>query len=114
MKYRVTLAGKKFSDMDRNVKIIAVSAKNAKAIAKMRYKLEPFQAVRLGSEPSTVQTMNELKADFIQALDAGNKELAQRHEKTFYSIMVHLKSEMDVVAYNMAIKELPTLPPLGN
>ena len=113
MQYRVTLAGKKFSDADRQIKVVAVSAVNAKQIAKMRYKLEPLQAVRLDKAPSTVQTMNELREEFIQAKDEGNKELASRAQKTFYSIMASLQAEMDVVAFNMAKKHLPDLPPMG-
>ncbi len=79
----------------------------------MRYKREPLQAVRLGTQPSTVQTMEEMRNDFITAKDEGNNELAKRTEKAFYSTLAHLKDEMDVVAYNMAIKHLPDLPPLG-
>lgn len=114
MKYRVTLSAKKISDPDRIVKLIAVSAENAKEIANMRYKkYEATEAVRLGKDPSTVKTMESIKDDFVSAMDEGNKELAIRHEKAFYSTLAGLQSEMDVVAFQMAKKHLPELPPLG-
>jgi hypothetical protein len=114
MKYRVTIAGKSISDPDRNIIVpCAVSAINAKEIAKMRYKREPLQAVRLGTQPSTVRTMNELRTEFIEAKDAGNKEIASRAQKAFYSTMASLQAEMDVVAFNMAKQYLPDLPPMG-
>lgn len=114
MKYRVKLAGKKISDKDRTIIVpCAVSAINAKDIARMRYKLEPLTAVRLGTAPSTVKTMNELREEFIQAKDEGNKELASRTQKAFYSTMASLQAEMDVVAFNMAKAHLPDLPPMG-
>lgn len=114
MKYRVTLTAKKISDPDRTVKLIAVSAENAKEIANMRYKkYDATQAVRLGVGAPTVKVMESIRDDFVTAMDEGNKDLASRHEKTFYETFVHLQDEMDVVAFNMAKKHLPTLPPLG-
>lgn len=114
MKYRVQLLAKKISDKDRTVKITAVSAQNAKDIATMRYKgYNAGTAVRLGTQPSTVQTMLEIKDEFIKAMEDGNKNIAKRHEKTFYSTMANLQSEMDVVAFQMAKRHLPDLPILG-
>jgi len=114
MKYRVTLSAKKLSDPDRKVQLIAVSAINAKEIADMRYKnFNATEAVRLGTAPPTQKVLETLVEDFISALDEGNKDLAKRHEKAFYETFVKLQSEMDVVAFNLAKKHLPSLPPLG-
>jgi hypothetical protein len=116
MKYRVYLSAKKISDPDREVKLVAVSAENAKEIGNMRYGKKGFEAtnaVRLGTQPSTVQTLNGIREEFITAMDEGNKDIAQRHEKTFYATLAHIKDEMDVVAYQLALKHLPDLPPLG-
>ena len=114
MKYRVKLTAKKISDPDCTIKLTAVSAVNAKEIAEMKYKnYIAVEAVRLGNQPSTVQFMEEIKESFVAAMDEGNKELASRHEKAFYATMASLQGSMDVVAFNMAKKHLPSLPPLG-
>ena len=115
-KYRVILQPLKISDPDREVKLVAVSAENAKCIANMRYGKKGYTAtvaVRLGTQPSTVQTLNNLVQDFICAMDEGNREIAARTEKSFYSIMARLQKEMDVVAFAMTKPLIPDLPPLG-
>ena len=114
MKYRVTLEDRNIWIKDREVKVVAVSANNAKEIAEMRYKGKiASKAVRLDKAPSTVQTMKELREEFIKAKDEGNKELASRSQKAFYATLASLQAEMDVVAFNMAKKCLPDLPPMG-
>ena len=114
MKYRVTLTHKNIWIADREVKLVAVSAEHAKSIATIRYKdCTPTKAVRLGSGESTVKTLNTLRDDFIKAKDTGDKEMASRCQKTFYSTMASLQSEMDCVAFSMAKKHLPDLPPIG-
>jgi len=114
MKYRITLQGFKISDPDLKIVMTAVSANNAREIAVMRYKGRTVsEVVRLGKQLSTLQTMNNIRDEFVSALDEGNRAMAERHEKAFYSIILSLQNEMDVVAFNMAKKCLPNLPPMG-
>ncbi len=114
MKYRVHLAANNICDKDGKIVVSAVSAKNAKAIAAMRFKAyTPTKAIRLSTEPAPVKALEALRVDFIEAKESGNKELAAQCEKAFYHTLTTLQRTMNVVDFQLAKKELPNLPPMA-
>lgn len=110
--YRLKLQPKNISQPVKTVKFIALDAINAKEIALTFNKgCTVDSCVRLGHGCATGLVLSDLKDTMIESMDHHDAVNAQRCEKAFYSTVLSLKDNMNVVAFGMAKKRIPYLPP---